>query len=219
MKLFLDTADLQAIKQWSKTGILDGVTTNPTLMSKAGGDPSEGVQEIARMMGAGDVSVEVTTTDPADVYQQAKRIAALADNIVVKIPCHTSYYAVIKQLVSEGVQINVTLVFSVMQGLAMNKLGAKYISPFIGRLDDINQDGIGLVQQLCMMRDQYAFKTQVLAASIRNREHLNQVILCAADVATVPVTLLEESLQHDLTDKGMERFLDDWAKLGVQQFP
>ena len=219
MKIFIDTADLVAIKKWLKTGILDGVTTNPTHLSKAGGDPTAGVKEIAKLMGDRDVSVEVTETDPERVYTQAKAIVALAPNVVVKIPCALEYYSVIKRLVDEGVPLNITLVFSLMQGLAMCKLGVKYISPFIGRLDDINESGIGLVRDLRMMIDEYGYQTQLLAASIREVMQLRESILVGADVATVPVAVLEQATEHQLTRAGMKKFLVDWEQLKVKKFP
>ena len=219
MKIFLDTADIQAIQKWLKTGILDGVTTNPTHLSKAGGDPTDGVVAIAKLMGDRDVSVEVTETEPEAVYKQAKAIAALATNIVVKVPCALEYYPIIKRLVAEGVPLNITLVFSLMQGLAMCKLGVKYISPFIGRLDDIDEPGIDLVRNLRVMIDEYGYTTELLAASIRGVMQLHDAILAGGDIATLPIAVLEKATQHPLTDKGMQKFLADWAKLGVKKFP
>lgn len=219
MKIFLDTADLQAIKHWLSTGIIDGVTTNPTLLQKVGGNPAQQVKEIARLLANRDVSVEVTEEDPSAVYAQAKSIAAIAPNVVVKIPCHTNYYATIQRLVGEQIPINVTLVFSVAQALAMCKLGVKYISPFIGRLDDVNESGIMLIQSIRQMIDMHSFNTQLLAASIRSVERLQEALLAGADIATVPVNILEQALQHPLTDKGMQKFQDDWKKLGVSTFP
>src|SRR5579863_7035366 len=162
MKIFLDTADYDAIVQWSKTGIIDGVTTNPTHLSKAGKDPKSQVLSICSLLPHGIISVEVVETEPEAVYKQARALFDLADNIAVKIPCHKDYYSVIKRLVKEGVRLNITLVFSLAQGLMMSKLGVNYISPFVGRLDDNGGDGIDLVMQLRYMIDRYAFTTQVL---------------------------------------------------------
>jgi transaldolase len=219
MKIFLDTANTESIKKWAQTGLIDGVTTNPTHLSKEGKNPTEQVLDICSMLPSGVISVEVVQTEPEKVYAQAHAIAALAKNIAVKIPCHAQYYATIKRLVDEGITLNITLVFSLAQGLMMAKLGARYISPFIGRLDDINSDGIELVQQLRHMLDWYGFDTQLLAASIRDVAHLESVIRAGADIATVPVAVFENSLAHPLTDKGMAQFLADWQKLNISQFP
>ena len=219
MKIFLDTANTELIKKWAQTGLIDGVTTNPTHLSKENKNPTEQVLAICAMLPSGVISVEVVETEPEKVYTQAHAIAALAKNIAVKIPCHAHYYATIKRLVDEGITLNITLVFSLAQGLMMAKLGVHYISPFIGRLDDSNGDGIELVQQLRQMLDWYCFDTQLLAASIRDVAHFESVIRAGADIATVPVEVFENSLTHPLTDKGMAQFLADWQKLNVSQFP
>lgn len=218
MKLFLDTADVAAIKLWAQTGIIDGVTTNPTLLSKTS-DPKKTIQEIIALLPQGEISVEVTEEDPNKVYEQAKKIAALHKQVLVKIPCHVSYYGVIKKLVDEKVRINVTLVFSVVQALMMSKLSVAYISPFVGRWDDIDVDGIALLQEMCELRDNYGYETQILAASLRTVRQLHDAVLTGADVVTLPPSLLEKALQHPLTDKGMELFAADWKKLGISQFP
>jgi len=219
MRIFLDTADVAAIKKWHETGIVNGVTTNPSLLQKAGGSPRDQIAQICSIVGDGDVSVEVTEQAPEAVYKQAKEIAALGKNVVVKVPCHVDYYPVIKKLIAEGVRLNITLVFSLIQGLMMAKLGATYISPFIGRWDDIDVAGSDLLCELRHMIDEYEFSTQILAASIRGVRHLHRSIMAGADVATVPVAVLEKSLTHVLTDQGIEKFNADWAKLGVKQFP
>lgn len=219
MKIFLDTANTELIEKWAHTGLIDGVTTNPTLLSKENKNPTEQVLAICDLLPTGVVSVEVVETTPENIYLQARKIAALSHNIAVKIPCHPDYYTVIRQLIDEGVTLNITLVFSLAQGLMMAKLGAHYISPFIGRLDDINQNGIGLVKQLRHMLDWYDFDTQLLAASIRDTTHFEQVIMAGADIATVPVAVFESSLEHPLTDKGMAQFLADWKKLNISRFP
>jgi transaldolase len=219
MKIFLDTANIELIKQWAHTGLIDGVTTNPTHLSKEGGNPTETVLAICDILPLGVISVEITETEPDAVYLQARKIAALSDNIAVKIPCHTHYYSVIKKLIQEGIMLNITLVFSLAQGLMMAKLGVDYISPFVGRLDDIGGNGIELVQQLRHMLDWYGFETQLLAASIRDTQHLEQAIMAGADIATIPTNVFEQSLAHQLTDKGMAQFLADWKKLTISQFP
>jgi len=167
----------------------------------------------------GIISVEITETNPEDVYIQARKIAALSDNVAVKIPCHAAYYPIIKKLVQEGISLNITLVFSLTQGLMMAKLGVDYISPFIGRLDDIGADGIELIRTLRHMLDWYGFETELLAASIRDTDHFEQALMAGADIATLPPTVLEQSITHQLTDKGMAQFLADWKKLNITQFP
>lgn len=165
------------------------------------------------------MSVEVTEHEAEKVYEQAHKIVRLSSNVVVKIPCHKNYYGIIKQLVAEGVPINITLVFTLAQGLMMCLLGVKYISPFVGRLDDTGTDGIELLYQLRAMVDQYQFSTQILAASIRDVHHLTSAIQAGADVATVPPAVLEKAVTHPLTDSGMAQFNADWAKLGIKRFP
>jgi len=220
MKIFLDTANLEQIKYWNQKGIIDGITTNPTHLSKEGGDIKTLVKEICNEMHAGDVSIEITEKEPEKVYTQAKEIAAIAKNVVVKIPCHADYYNVIKMLVEENIQINITLVFSVIQALLMCKLGVKYISPFVGRLDDIEADGIELLNQIGFMVDEYGFvKTEVIAASIRSVKDFHASIMSGVDVATVPIDVLKKSVTHPLTDKGIEKFDADWQTLGIKKFP
>ena len=219
MKLFLDTADCAAIEKWVATGLIDGVTTNPSHLYKSGGDPKKIVLAICALIPDGDVSVEVTEIDPNKVYAQAKEIAALAPNVVVKIPCHILYYPIIKKLVEQEVAVNVTLVFTLLQGLMMSKIGVDYISPFIGRWDDLDIDGMPLLQELREMMDQYEFDTQILAASVRHVRHLHEIVVAGVDVATVPVDVLERATTHVLTDQGIAKFKADWQKLGVKQFP
>ena len=217
MKIFLDTADRAMLERWLPSGIIDGVTTNPSTLSKQQA-PLQAVKEICRLMGDRSVSVEVTESDPKAVYEQARRIADLSSNVAVKIPCHIKYYPVIKRLVSEGVRLNITLVFSVLQGLFMCKLGVAYISPFVGRLDDIDVPGIDLIAQLRTMVDNYFYETEVLAASMRSVLHVNQAAMSGADIATVPPALLEKMVNHILTDQGIEQFTADWKKLGNPEF-
>jgi transaldolase len=213
MKIFLDTANRDLIKKWSGFGIVDGVTTNPSLLSKEGSSPKEVLLDICNMV-SGDVSIEVVTKTPEEVYEQAHAIAKIAPNVVVKIPCLTEYLPVIHRLVQESVQINVTLVFSAMQALLVAKLGVKYISPFIGRLDDISQDGIALIEEIVQLKANYEFDSEVLAASIRHLMHWKSVALAGADIATVPPALIEQAMKHPLTDKGVELFDNDWKKVG-----
>lgn len=219
MKFFLDTADLQSIQKWSATGIIAGVTTNPTHLANAGGEPVQIIKKICAYVPDGSVSVEVTEIDPELVYAQAKAIARLSHQIVVKIPCHVQYYSIIKKLVDEHIPLNVTLVFSLMQGVAMCNLGVDYISPFVGRLDDANVSGVKLVEDLVHMRNLYNYRTKILAASIRSLERLQNVASAGADFATVPSVVLEKALTHPLTDKGMHIFEQDWKKLDITKFP
>lgn len=219
MKIFLDTAHTESIQKWAQTGLIDGVTTNPTHLSKEGKNPVEQILTICDILPSGIISVEVVEEEPDQMYLQARKLASLSDNIVIKIPCHANYYSVIKKLIAEGIPLNITLVFSLTQGLMMAKLGAQYISPFIGRLDDIGANGIELIQHLRHMIDWYNFETELLAASIRDVAHFEQTILAGADIATVPVAVFEKSLEHQLTDKGMAQFLADWKKLNITRFP
>ena len=217
MKFFLDTANLEDIQQWSY--LLDGVTTNPSLLSKEAHDPKQQVLKICKILPGYDVSVEITEQEPQAVYNQAKKIAALNASIVVKIPCHVSYYPIIHKLVNENVRLNITLVFTLIQALFMCKLGVVYISPFIGRWDDIDVDGIELLYQLRSMIDQYGYSTQILAASLRHVRHMHEAIMAGVDVATVPVDVLKKALEHPLTNNGMALFDKDWKKLGIKNFP
>lgn len=219
MKIFLDTADVKAIETWKQTGLIDGVTTNPTHLSKAKGDPTAQVKAIAKLLPKGVISVEVTEKKPDAVYKQAKAIAKLGKNIVVKIPCHVDYYQVIARLVRDGVQLNITLVFSLMQALFMSKLGVSYVSPFVGRWDDIDVEGVELLYTIRHMLDEYGYQTQLLAASIRGVRHFHEAIMAGADAVTVPIEILEKASHHVLTDQGIEKFDVDWKKLGIRKFP
>lgn len=219
MKIFLDTANYGLIELWAQTGLIDGVTTNPTHLSKEGGDPVALIKQLCALLPNGHISVEVTETAPERVYAQAKALAALADNVVVKIPCHSDYFSVIKKLVAEEVQLNITLIFNLMQGLCMSKLGVLYISPFVGRLDDLDVDGAALLGELSDMLDRYDYETELLAASIRHVRHIHAAIEAGVDIITVPPAVLATALNHPLTDRGMELFAADWKKLGIQKFP
>jgi len=216
MKIFLDTANREMIEKWVPTGVVDGVTTNPSLLSKEGTSTKEVLLDICKMV-PGDVSIEVVKKDPDDVYRQAKEIAALSDNVVVKIPFTFEYLPVISKLVQDGIRINVTLVFSLLQALLVAKLGVTYISPFIGRWDDIDVNGLELIHKLVHMVEHYGFASQILAASIRHIMHWHEVVLAGVDVATIPPTLLDQIMNHPLTIKGIKKFDDDWKKLGKQE--
>jgi transaldolase len=218
MHIFIDSAHVPDIKELVNTGIVTGVTTNPTFLAQEKESPKTIVQEIARIV-PGDVSVEVTETEPNNVYNQAHAIAKIAPNIVVKIPCHEKYYVVIKKLVTENIRINATLVFSIPQGLYMSLLGVTYISPFVGRLDDQGEDGSELVFAISHTLHHMQSTSKLLAASIRTVEKFEEVIAAGADIVTLPVAVFRESLTHPLTDQGMKKFTNDWKKTGVTQFP
>ncbi len=219
MKLFLDTSHIPSIEKWAAMGVLDGVTTNPTSLSKEGGSPLEVVRKICELLPDGDISVEVTELDPKAVYEQALRIADIAENVVVKIPCAPQYYKAIAKLADHGIPVNITLVFSVTQALVMSKLGVYYISPFVGRLDETGVDGIQLLHDIRAMIDECGYETEILAASVRSVEKLEQAIGAAPDCITLPVEVLEEAVQHPLTSAGIEKFLADWKKLNITRFP
>lgn len=219
MKIFLDTADVKLIKEWAETGIIDGVTTNPSHLSKQGHNPKKIIEKIVDILPNGVISVQVTETSPQAVYKQALAITKLAPNIVVKVPCHVDYYKVIDALVKEEVPLNITLVFTALQGLMMSKLGVQYISPFVGRLDDQGVDGMQLVAELREVADIYGFSTKILAASIRSVEQFERAMLLGADAVTVPVEVLKKAANSILTDKGMAIFAQDWKKVGAKHFP
>jgi transaldolase len=219
MKIFLDTANVASIQKWSATGLIDGITTNPTHLSTEKGDPTKNILEICKLLPEGHISVEVTQQDPDAVYKQAKQIAALAENIWVKIPCHPQYFPVIKKLVQEEVKINITLVFTLLQCLMMCKLGVYYISPFIGRLEDIEADGMAFIPHVRDMIDFYGFETKLLVASIRSVQNFHDAVIAGADAITLPVDVFQKSLSHPLTDQGMQKFSNDWQRLGVKHFP
>ena len=220
MKIFLDTVDISAIQKWYKCGLIDGITTNPTLLSKAAiKDPREHLSTIVTLMPDADISIEVTETEPTMLYKQAHAIANLGANVVVKIPCHQDYYEVIHRLIKDGIRLNITLVFSLGQGLLMSKLGVTYISPFVGRLEEHDEDGRVLLDQLRTCIDRYGYKTQILAASLRSVEHVYGAWCASVDAVTVSPNIMEKITEHTLTDKGIEQFKKDWSSLGVKQFP
>lgn len=213
MKFFVDTADVDEIRDVADVGLLDGVTTNPSLIMKSGRDFLEVVTEICSIVD-GPVSAEVTATDADKMLSEGKKLAALADNVVVKLPLTWDGLKACKALVAEGIKTNVTLCFSANQGLLAAKAGASYISPFIGRLDDLGVDGMELIRDLRVIYDNYGFQTEILAASIRSAAHVHHCALAGADVSTVPPAVLKSLAKHMLTDKGLEAFLADWAKTG-----
>ncbi len=221
MKFFLDTADLDEIRAAASLGILDGVTTNPTLIRKAGArDFHEHIYQICELV-EGDVSAEVTATDYEGMLREARELARIHERVVVKIPLIAEGIRAIKTLTEEGIRTNCTLCFSPTQALVAAKAGATYISPFAGRLDDVSSEGMRVIEQIVKIYRNYGFKTQVLAASLRHPMHVLEAALMGADVATMPFSVMMQLLKHPLTDVGLERFLKDWeaylqAKQGVQ---
>lgn len=215
MKFFVDTADVAEIRDLNDTGLLDGVTTNPSLIMKSGRDIMEVTREICAIVD-GPVSAEVTATDFDGMLKEAAVLAKIADNICIKLPLTMDGLKACKHLTSSGHKTNVTLCFSANQALLAAKAGATFISPFIGRLDDINIEGMDLIGEIRTIYDNYDFKTEILAASIRTANHVKQAALLGADVATIPPATLRSLVKHPLTDKGLEAFLADWQKTGQQ---
>ena len=214
MKFFVDTADLSAIKELAATGMVDGVTTNPSLVAKSGKDFKTLIREICDIV-EGPVSAEVAAVTADDMIREGEILAAIAPNVCVKIPLTWDGLRATKALTDRGLKTNVTLCFSAMQALLAAKAGATYISPFVGRLDDISADGMGLIADIRQIYDNYPeLETQILVASIRSVEHMRQSALIGADVATLPPDVLKSLLNHPLTDKGLASFLADWEKSG-----
>ncbi|MCU4655097.1 fructose-6-phosphate aldolase [Roseibacterium sp. SDUM158016] len=213
MKFFVDTADIEAIRDLAQLGIVDGVTTNPSLIMKSGRDIKEVTKEICDLVD-GPVSAETVALDAEGMIAEGKELAKIADNITIKVPLTWEGLKACKALTSEGFMVNVTLCFSANQALLAAKAGATFISPFIGRLDDINLDGMELIAEIRAIYDNYGFGTEILAASIRSANHMKQAALIGADVATAPPNVIKAMASHPLTDKGLEGFLKDWAKTG-----
>lgn len=213
MKFFLDTADLDEIRRGLEWGMVDGITTNPSLIAKQGKSYLPTVREIAGLV-PGPVSGEVLATELEEILDQGRRLAELGDNVVVKVPLLPQGLVAVRVLKDEGIPTNVTLCFSANQALLAAKAGAAYISPFVGRIDDIGGVGMELVDEVVTIYRNYAFDTQVLVASVRHPEHLLRAALSGADVATIPFDVLEKLYRHPLTDLGLERFLSDWNATG-----
>ena len=213
MKFFVDTADVQAIADLNALGMVDGVTTNPSLILKSGRDILEVTKEICSIV-SGPVSAEVVALKADAMIAEGRKLAAIAPNIAVKVPLTWDGLKTCKVLTGEGFMVNVTLCFSANQALIAAKAGATFISPFIGRLDDINMDGLDLIGDIRTIYDNYDFKTQILAASIRSANHVTQCALIGADVVTAPPNVIQGLASHPLTDKGLEQFMKDWAKTG-----
>jgi transaldolase len=213
MKFFVDTGDFKEIEELSQTGLLDGVTTNPSLVAKSGRDFKELIAEICKVV-PGPVSAEVTATDYDGMIKEAEVLRKIADNVAVKVPLTMDGLKACKRLTSDGTMVNVTLCFTPNQALLAAKVGATFISPFIGRLDDINLDGMELIENIRTIYDNYAFATEILAASIRSPNHVTQAALAGADVATMPAAVIRKLADHPLTVSGLAAFVKDFKATG-----
>jgi len=212
MKIFIDTANLEHIREVNSWGILDGVTTNPTLVAKEDRDFGDIIREICSIVD-GDVSAEAVSMDADGMVKEARELSKMHKNVVVKIPMTSEGLKAVKVLSGEGIRTNVTLVFSPNQALLAAKAGATYVSPFVGRLDDINHSGMDLVRDIVAIFDVHGYDAQVIAASIRHPLHVTEAALAGAHVATIPYDVLKKMLRHNLTDEGIQRFLKDWEKV------
>lgn len=212
MKFFIDTANIEEIKKGIEMGLVDGVTTNPTLLSKEKRDPEAIIREILSIV-AGPVSLEVIATDYLGMCEEARRLSSLSPNAVIKIPMTIEGVRAVKTLSGEGIKTNVTLVFQPVQALIAAKAGATYVSPFIGRLDDISLRGMAIIEDIVTIYTNYGFETEIIVASIRNPLHVLEAAKIGADVATIPFNVLSQLINHPLTDIGIERFLKDWEGL------
>ncbi len=218
MKFFVDTANIEDIEKLIPTGFVDGVTTNPSLIAKQGADMAETIKNICSLVN-GPVSAEVTATEFTKMLEEGEYLASLAKNVAVKVPLTIDGLKTCKSLREKGIMVNVTLCFSAAQALLAAKAGASFISPFVGRLDDMGEKGMGLIEDIVIMYENYAFETEVLVASIRTKQHVIDSAVIGAHVATLPPKVIYELYDHSLTDKGLKAFLDDWAKTGQSILP
>lgn len=217
MKIFIDTADINEIKEAESYGILDGVTTNPSLIAKAGHkDFHAAIKEICAIVD-GPVNAEVVSLDAEGMIREGRELAKLADNVVIKIPMTVEGLKAVKVLAAEGISSNVTLIFSPSQALLAAKAGAAYVSPFVGRLDDISSDGMTLIEKIMTIFDNYGYDTEVIVASIRHPEHVVISGLLGAHISTIPLKVIKQLAQHPLTDNGIKTFLADWEKVNAQR--
>ncbi|MBD3156823.1 fructose-6-phosphate aldolase [Candidatus Peregrinibacteria bacterium] len=216
MDFYIDTANLDDIKKYNDWGVVDGVTTNPSLIAKEGVSLEKRIKEIIKVVD-GPISTEVIATDSEQMIQEARKYATWHDNIVVKIPMTIDGMKALKVLAKEGIKVNVTLVFSPGQALIAAKNGAAYVSPFVGRLDDISEDGMALIHEVTTIYQHYNFDTKVIVASVRHPRHVIDSALMGADIATIPAAILEKLFKHPLTDKGVKSFLADWEKVKDKQ--
>jgi transaldolase len=211
MKFFIDTANIEEIKEANSMGMVDGVTTNPTLVAKEGREFEPLIKEICAVVD-GPVNAEVVSTDAEGMIAEAHKLAKIADNVVVKIPMTVDGLKAVRKLAGDGIKTNVTLIFSPLQALMAAKAGAAYVSPFVGRLDDLSQDGLLLAEQIVEIYSNYAFDTEIIVASVRNPLHVLESALMGADIATIPFKVLATLAAHPMTDKGLKAFLDDWNR-------
>lgn len=211
MKFFIDTANLQEIREANLRGWVDGVTTNPSLIAKSGRNFHEVIKEICAEV-SGPVSAEVIATESSAMYAEGRELAKIASNVVVKIPMTEEGLVAVRRLTADGIKTNVTLVFSPVQALLIAKAGATMVSPFVGRLDDIGQNGMQLIEEILQIYRAYDFKTEVLVASVRHPIHLTESAMMGADIATMPYKVMQQLCHHPLTDKGLKLFMDDWNK-------
>ena len=218
MKFFVDTANIKEIEDLVPTGFVDGVTTNPSLIAKQGDDMAETIKAICSLV-SGPVSAEVTATELPEMINEGKYLASLAKNVAVKVPLTVNGLKACKALRGQGTMVNVTLCFSAAQALLAAKAGASFISPFVGRLDDIGEKGMDLVEDIVVMYENYGFDTEVLVASVRTKQHVIDAAVIGAHVATLPPKVIYELYDHPLTDKGLKAFLDDWLKTGQSILP
>lgn len=213
MKFFIDTADVNEIREAESLGILDGVTTNPTLISKTGRPFKETIEEICSIVKGRPVSAEVVSIDTEGIIKEGRALAKIADNIVVKVPLIKDGLKAVKALTSEGIKVNVTLCFSSNQALLAAKAGGTYVSPFVGRLDDKGHTGMEVIDEIRTIYDNYGFETEIIVASIRNPLHVRDAALMGADIATIPFAVFNNIVKHPLTDEGLKQFLADWEKV------
>ncbi|HMA76869.1 MAG TPA: fructose-6-phosphate aldolase [Candidatus Krumholzibacteriaceae bacterium] len=212
MKFFIDTANVQQIREAAELGVLDGVTTNPTLLSREEGGFKDILKEICSIV-PGPVSAEVVSLEADGMVKEGKELCKIADNIIIKVPCIREGIKAIGKFKAEGIKTNATLCFSANQGLLVAKAGATYVSPFVGRIDDVGSPGLDLVSDLVMIFNNYSFTSQIIVSSIRSVQHVYEAALMGADVATIPLKVIEQLIKHPLTDVGIEKFLADWEKV------
>jgi len=212
MKFFIDTANIDEIKEGISLGMVDGVTTNPTLVAKEKKGFDEIIKDILAIVD-GPVSLEAVSLDAAGIFKEGKKLAKLGSNVVVKVPLTTEGLKATRRLAAEGIRVNQTLIFSPLQALMAAKAGAAYVSPFVGRLDDVSHDGLELVDQIITIFDNYGFETEIIVASVRHPLHVLEAAMMGADIATIPFKVIAQLAKHPLTDKGIEAFLNDWKKV------
>ena len=218
MKFFVDSADIKQIEDLMPTGLIDGVTTNPSLIAKNGNDMAKTIKDICALV-PGPVSAEVTATDSEKMLEEGQYLASLAKNVTIKVPLTVNGLKTCKALRSQGTKVNVTLCFSAAQAVLAAKAGASFISPFVGRLDDVGEKGMDLIEDIVVIYENYGFETEVLVASVRSKQHVIDAAIIGAHVATLPPKVIYELYEHPLTDKGLKAFLDDWNKTGQSILP